>query len=96
MLKDKFEEEKWNALSCDLKYAIAVKMLENPYFSSVLKETGMSRRDAHIGQNRLVDRYIIDGYGELKKVENRWCRVPKIIDKTTNEFLDVLIKEMSL
>jgi len=77
ILKESFHQERWNLLSNELKYAVAVYCLDFPYFSNVVKETGMSATDAHSAQNHLVDMGKIDGYGEWTKLEKSWVRVPK-------------------
>ncbi|MFA6185578.1 MAG: hypothetical protein WCT51_04925 [Candidatus Shapirobacteria bacterium] len=96
MLKDKFIPERWNKLSNELKMAVAIKLLEKmAYFSNIVKETGITSTEAHTAQNRLMDLgYIQSDGGNWIKFETSWKKVPTIINKSENEFLDKLIPEL--
>jgi hypothetical protein len=96
LLKDKFIPEKWNRCSNEIKMEVAIKLLgKMAYFTNIVDETGMDSKEAHSAQNRLMDLGNIQSNGgEWIKFETSWKRVPTIINKNENEFLDKLIPEL--
>ena len=94
MIKDDFNQKRWEFLSNELKIAILIKSLKEPYFSTLVKESGLEKSVVHTTIDHLIDMGTINA--DWKKVENsdKWVRM-FYITYNTRCFIDTLIKELN-
>lgn len=88
-----FNQERWNMLSRDLKVSVACRYCCLPYFSNLVVQTGLSKTEMHFALDNLTD------LGKLhenwERVSNGWAVCYKYNDPNDNDFIDMLIKELS-
>jgi hypothetical protein len=89
---EEFIKERWDMLPDKLKVAVACRYLELPYYTNIVKETCIDKRQVLTYIFQLVD------IGSVKesweKADNRWVKCFKYDDHCTNDFIDKVILEM--
>lgn len=91
MIKDTFNQRRWEFLSNELKIVILIKLLAEPYFSNLVIESGLENRDVHTAIDQLIDLGTIDAKWKKVNGSDKWVRM-FYTTYNTRSFIDSLIQ----
>ena len=90
-----FNQERWKMLNKYQKVAVACRYCKLPYFSNLVVQTGLSKTDVHCALDHLSDMGCFKPEHEWIKTSTGWALSYRYDDRCTNDYYDMLIRELA-